>query len=104
MQIYNLCIEETYDPSNFDGRVESYPFDDNHVPPLQMIKIFCESVHSWLSSDPKNIVAVHCMVIVANLPFQFERGFVYLLSFQFPVVFIFPISVFDKSTIFYGKI
>ncbi|XP_075651881.1 phosphatidylinositol 3,4,5-trisphosphate 3-phosphatase and protein-tyrosine-phosphatase PTEN1 [Castanea sativa] len=60
-KIYNLCIEETYDPSNFDGRVESYPFDDNHVPSLQLIKIFCESVHSWLSSDPKNIVVVHCM-------------------------------------------
>ncbi|XP_030956105.1 phosphatidylinositol 3,4,5-trisphosphate 3-phosphatase and protein-tyrosine-phosphatase PTEN1 isoform X2 [Quercus lobata] len=65
-KIYNLCIEETYDPSNFDGRVELYPFDDNHVPPLQLIKIFCESVHSWLSSDPKNIVAVHCMVSIPS--------------------------------------
>ncbi|KAL7609955.1 hypothetical protein Lser_V15G12967 [Lactuca serriola] len=26
-----------------------------------MIKEFCESVHSWLSSDPKNIVLVHYM-------------------------------------------
>uniref|UniRef100_A0A2N9GZ33 Phosphatidylinositol-3,4,5-trisphosphate 3-phosphatase n=1 Tax=Fagus sylvatica TaxID=28930 RepID=A0A2N9GZ33_FAGSY len=60
-KIYNLCIEETYDPSHFHGQVESYPFDDNHVPPLQLIKIFCESVYSWLSSDPKNIAVVHCM-------------------------------------------
>ncbi|MED6197993.1 hypothetical protein PIB30_061948 [Stylosanthes scabra] len=60
-KIYNLCIEESYDPANFHGRVEAYPFDDNHVPPLEMIKDFCESVHSWLSSDPKNIAVIHCM-------------------------------------------
>ncbi|KAJ7974346.1 Phosphatidylinositol 3,4,5-trisphosphate 3-phosphatase and protein-tyrosine-phosphatase [Quillaja saponaria] len=60
-KIYNLCIEESYDPSHFHGRVESYPFDDNHVPPLQMIKIFCGSVDSWLSHDPKNIAVIHCM-------------------------------------------
>ncbi|KAL1360883.1 hypothetical protein HN51_006258 [Arachis hypogaea] len=60
-KIYNLCIEESYDPANFHGRVEAYPFDDNHVPPLEMIKDFCESVHSWLSSDPRNIAVIHCM-------------------------------------------
>ncbi|CAK7323004.1 unnamed protein product [Dovyalis caffra] len=60
-KIYNLCIEEAYDPSHFHGRVETYPFDDNHVPPLEMVKLFCENVDSWLSSDPKNIAVVHCM-------------------------------------------
>lgn len=60
-KIYNLCIEECYDPAHFYGRVEVYPFDDNHVPPLDMIKAFCESVDSWLSSDPKNIAVIHCM-------------------------------------------
>ncbi|KAI4352516.1 hypothetical protein L6164_006759 [Bauhinia variegata] len=60
-KIYNLCIEENYDPTNFHGRVESYPFDDNHVPSLEMIKTFCRSVDSWLSSDPKNIAVIHCM-------------------------------------------
>ncbi|KAI7756502.1 hypothetical protein M8C21_014491 [Ambrosia artemisiifolia] len=60
-KVYNLCIEEDYDPSHFDGRVERFPFDDNHVPPLPLVKELCESVHSWLSSDPKNIVAIHCM-------------------------------------------
>lgn len=64
MQIYNLCIEETYDPLHFYGRVETYPFDDNHVPPLQMVKQFCESVHTWLSRDPKNVAVVHCMVLL----------------------------------------
>ncbi|KAM7278206.1 hypothetical protein ACFE04_005340 [Oxalis oulophora] len=60
-KIYNLCIEEQYDPSHFHGRVETFPFDDNHVPSLKMIKQFCESVHTWLASDPKNIAVVHCM-------------------------------------------
>ncbi|XWS40949.1 hypothetical protein CRYUN_Cryun17cG0039400 [Craigia yunnanensis] len=60
-KIYNLCIEEDYDPSHFHGRVEKFPFDDNHVPNFEMMKLFCESVHSWLSNDPKNIAAIHCM-------------------------------------------
>ncbi|KAK7295424.1 hypothetical protein RJT34_18332 [Clitoria ternatea] len=60
-KVYNLCIEESYDPAHFDGRVEAYPFDDNHVPSLEMIKAFCESVDSWLSDDPKNIAVIHCM-------------------------------------------
>lgn len=60
-KIYNLCIEESYDPALFYGRVERYPFDDNHVPQLEMIKAFCESVSSWHSADSKNIAVVHCM-------------------------------------------
>ncbi|KAM1009743.1 hypothetical protein ACFX13_046011 [Malus domestica] len=60
-KIYNLCIEESYDPSHFHGRVERFPFDDNHVPHLEMIKLFCENVDSWLSQDPKNIAVIHCM-------------------------------------------
>ena len=60
-KVYNLCIEENYDPAHFYGRVEAYPFDDNHVPSLGMIKAFCESVDSWLSRDPRNIAVIHCM-------------------------------------------
>ncbi|XP_006285053.2 phosphatidylinositol 3,4,5-trisphosphate 3-phosphatase and protein-tyrosine-phosphatase PTEN1 isoform X2 [Capsella rubella] len=60
-KVYNLCIEESYDPENFYGRVERFPFDDNHVPSLKMIQLFCESVYSWLAQDPKNITVVHCM-------------------------------------------
>ncbi|XP_010528377.1 PREDICTED: phosphatidylinositol 3,4,5-trisphosphate 3-phosphatase and protein-tyrosine-phosphatase PTEN1 [Tarenaya hassleriana] len=60
-KIYNLCIEEAYDPANFYGRVERFPFDDNHVPSLHMIKLFCESVYAWLSQDSRNIAVIHCM-------------------------------------------
>ncbi|XP_057818188.2 phosphatidylinositol 3,4,5-trisphosphate 3-phosphatase and protein-tyrosine-phosphatase PTEN1 [Cryptomeria japonica] len=60
-KVYNLCAEETYDPGYFHGRVEVIPFDDNHVPPLSLIKLFCESVHAWLSSDSRNVAVIHCM-------------------------------------------
>ncbi|CAH1450330.1 unnamed protein product [Lactuca virosa] len=60
-KVYNLCTEQAYDPSLFNNLVERFPFDDNHAPSIQMIKGFCESVHSWLSSDPKNVVFIHCM-------------------------------------------
>ncbi|KAG0488930.1 hypothetical protein HPP92_007741 [Vanilla planifolia] len=60
-KVYNLCIEEKYDPAHFHGRVEVYPFDDNHVPPLSMVKLFCESIYSWLCCDPQNIAVIHCM-------------------------------------------
>ncbi|GJW28954.1 phosphatidylinositol 3,4,5-trisphosphate 3-phosphatase and protein-tyrosine-phosphatase PTEN1 isoform X2 [Tanacetum coccineum] len=66
-KVCNLCIKEEYDPSHFNNLVERFPFDDNHVPSLQMIKELCESVHSWLSSDPKNTVVIHCMVKLQTL-------------------------------------
>ncbi|KAK4366615.1 hypothetical protein RND71_014495 [Anisodus tanguticus] len=61
-KVYNLCIEQAYDVSYFHGPVERYLIDDNHIPPLIMIKDFCEDVYSWLSRDPKNIVVAYCMV------------------------------------------
>ncbi|CAK9162966.1 unnamed protein product [Ilex paraguariensis] len=60
-KVYNLCTEQAYNPSHFHGRVERFPFDDNHVPPLQMMKDFCEDVDAWISSDPKNVAVIHCM-------------------------------------------
>lgn len=64
VQVYNLCEEAVYDPENFHGRVEWIPFDDNHVPPLHLIKIFCESVQQWLDDDPANVAVIHCRVSV----------------------------------------
>ncbi|KAH9537515.1 hypothetical protein CY35_16G056400 [Sphagnum magellanicum] len=59
-KVYNLCAEATYDSELFHGRVELVPFDDNFVPPLALIKLFCESVNDWLSSDPRNVAVIHC--------------------------------------------
>lgn len=59
-KVYNLCSERNYDPSKFHGRVACFPFDDHNCPTLHRILDFCKNVHSWLSSDPKRVVAVHC--------------------------------------------
>ncbi|CAH1413251.1 unnamed protein product [Lactuca virosa] len=76
-KVYNLCTEQAYDPSHFNDLVERFPFDDNHAPSLQMIQEFCESVHSWLSSDPKNIVFVHRMDGKGRIGLMVGSYFVY---------------------------
>ena len=45
-KVYNICLEESYDPTHFHGCEDVFPFDDHHVPPLSMLKLFSQSVHS----------------------------------------------------------
>lgn len=58
--IYNLCSERDYDHAKFDGRVESFPFDDHNCPSFDEMEPFCEKMDEWLCSDPKNVAALHC--------------------------------------------
>ncbi|KAH3758021.1 phosphatase and tensin protein [Pelomyxa schiedti] len=60
--IYNLCSEEycQYEPTVFDYQITQIPFQDHHAPPINLISQFCHSVDSWLGTDPKNVIAVHC--------------------------------------------
>ncbi|KAL8473032.1 hypothetical protein ACS0TY_029369 [Phlomoides rotata] len=59
-KVYNLCSERLYDASLFEGKVASFPFDDHNCPPIQLIKLFCQSAYSWLKDDILNVVVVHC--------------------------------------------
>ncbi|KAL2522588.1 PTEN 2 [Forsythia ovata] len=59
-KVYNLCSERLYDASLFEGKVASFPFDDHNCPPIQLIKLFCQSAYSWLKEDIVNVVVVHC--------------------------------------------
>jgi phosphatidylinositol-3,4,5-trisphosphate 3-phosphatase/dual-specificity protein phosphatase PTEN len=59
-KIYNLCSERAYDPSKFQGRVSTYPFDDHNAPPIEMLRPFCLDVEQWLSKHEKNVAVIHC--------------------------------------------
>ena len=59
-KVYNLCDEKRY-AENIFYKQGAYPFHDREAPPLNMIKVFCEDAKAFLSEDPKNVVAVHCL-------------------------------------------
>eukprot|EP00960_Hanusia_phi_P054929 762818-Hanusia_phi.AAC.2 len=40
-KVYNLCIEKTYSPKKFDGRMEWFPCNDHQPPSLRQIMRFC---------------------------------------------------------------
>lgn len=37
-----------------------YQFDDHNPPGLEILEHFCRDVHTWLSLDAENVVAIHC--------------------------------------------
>jgi phosphatidylinositol-3,4,5-trisphosphate 3-phosphatase and dual-specificity protein phosphatase PTEN len=43
-KVYNLCSEKKYDISNFEGRVEHFPFDDHNPPPFNLILPMCKNI------------------------------------------------------------
>ncbi len=61
--VVNLCSERTYEPVVFEregGIVLHLGFDDHNPPPIELIQPFCETVGSYLQSDPERVVAIHC--------------------------------------------
>lgn len=65
-KVYNLCSERLYDASLFEGKVATFPFDDHNCPPIQLIKLFCQSAYSWLKEDIENVVVIHCKAGIAR--------------------------------------
>ena len=59
-KVYNLCEEKKYPPNIFYQQ-GYFPFQDHEAPPLNLIRPFCEDAKSFLDSDPKNVVAIHCL-------------------------------------------
>lgn len=53
--------DRQYDKSVFHGRVEdSYQFFDHHAPPFDIVVPMCQTIHQWLTQDPKNVAVIHC--------------------------------------------
>ncbi|XP_058056348.1 mucin-17 [Anopheles bellator] len=58
-KVYNLCSERTYDSTLFPHYAE-YPFKDHNPPDIELINKFCEDVDTFLRSDSRHVVAIHC--------------------------------------------
>lgn len=63
-RLYDLRAEKgsAYDPDKFGGkeRVARYPFFDHNPAPLSVIRACIEDMHTFMTADPANVVAVHC--------------------------------------------
>lgn len=80
-KVYNLCSERLYDASVFEGKVGCFPFDDHNCPPIQLIRSFCQSAHSWLKEDSENVVVVHCKAGMARTGLMICSLLLYLKFF-----------------------
>lgn len=43
-------------------QVQDYGWPDLHAPPLDRICAVCKAMETWLTSDPLNVVVLHCKV------------------------------------------
>ena len=58
--VYNLT-ERSYNYDMLNNMVQTWcGFLDHHNPPLHLMFKICQSIDSWLSSDPKNVAIIHC--------------------------------------------
>lgn len=47
-------------------QVQDYGWPDLHAPPLDRICAICKAMEMWLTSDPHNVVVLHCKVCSAQ--------------------------------------
>ncbi|KAM4555661.1 LOW QUALITY PROTEIN: phosphatidylinositol 3,4,5-trisphosphate 3-phosphatase TPTE2-like [Odontesthes bonariensis] len=59
-KVYNLCSEKGYEPQFFHYKVERVFIDDHNVPSLEDMLKYTANVREWMSTDPQNIIAIHC--------------------------------------------
>ncbi len=58
--VFNLS-QLHYDAAKFDHNVMLMGWPDHHNPTLDLLFSIVKTMHAWLSSDEKNVVAVHCL-------------------------------------------
>jgi len=58
--IFNLS-GRVYNEAKFDKLVKNFPWEDHHSPPIQTLFQVCQTSHSFLKSNIKNVIVVHCL-------------------------------------------
>ncbi|XP_054877667.1 tensin-2-like isoform X2 [Poeciliopsis prolifica] len=52
--------EKRHDITRLNPKVQDYAWPDLHAPPLDRICAICKAMETWLTSDPHNVVVLHC--------------------------------------------
>ncbi|XP_072238649.1 tensin-2-like isoform X2 [Leuresthes tenuis] len=52
--------EKRHDITRLNPKVQDYGWPDCHAPPLDRICAICKAMETWLTSDPGNVVVLHC--------------------------------------------
>ncbi|XP_041744634.2 tensin-2-like isoform X1 [Coregonus clupeaformis] len=52
--------EKRHDITRLHPKVEDFGWPDLHAPPLDKICAMCKAMETWLTSDPGNVVVLHC--------------------------------------------
>ncbi|KAM3620946.1 uncharacterized protein V6R79_003955 [Siganus canaliculatus] len=52
--------EKRHDITRLNPKVQDYGWPDLHAPPLDRICAVCKAMETWLTSDPLNVVVLHC--------------------------------------------
>ncbi|KAM4740177.1 LOW QUALITY PROTEIN: tensin-2-like [Anableps anableps] len=52
--------EKRHDITRLNPKVQDYAWPDLHAPPLDRICAICKAMEMWLTSDPHNVVVLHC--------------------------------------------
>nr|XP_046240257.1 tensin-2-like isoform X2 [Scatophagus argus] len=52
--------EKRHDITRLNPKVQDYGWPDLHAPPLDRICTVCKAMETWLTSDPHNVVVLHC--------------------------------------------
>ncbi|CDQ84520.1 unnamed protein product [Oncorhynchus mykiss] len=52
--------EKRHDITRLSPKVEDFGWPDLHAPPLDKICAMCKVMETWLTSDPSNVIVLHC--------------------------------------------
>ncbi|XP_060898076.1 tensin-2-like isoform X2 [Labrus mixtus] len=52
--------EKRHDITRLNPKVQDFGWPDVHAPPLEQICAICKAMETWLTSDPLNVVVLHC--------------------------------------------